>query len=212
MKLIHFMAYAKTSKTEAKKADTRRRILSVTRQLVSEGGFTNVQMLTVAQLAGIAIGTVYRYFHSKGDLLTELVRSLSEREVSILREIAATDGGASEKLADAVRVFASRSMKGRSVAYALIAEPMEEGVAIERLVYRRACCEVFEQIILEGIAKSEFPTQTADISAACIVGAFMEALINPLSLPGRDKLEDKALVEAVTKVCIGIAKNQENSR
>ena len=206
------MAYAKTSKTEAKKADTRRRILSVTRQLVSEGGFTNVQMLTVAQLAGIAIGTVYRYFHSKGDLLTELVRSLSEREVSILREIAATDGGASEKLADAVRVFASRSMKGRSVAYALIAEPMEEGVAIERLVYRRACCEVFEQIILEGIAKSEFPTQTADISAACIVGAFMEALINPLSLPGRDKLEDKALVEAVTKVCIGIAKNQENSR
>ena len=206
------MAYAKTSKTEAKKADTRRRILSVTRQLVSEGGFTNVQMLTVAQLAGIAIGTVYRYFHSKGDLLTELVRSLSEREVSILREIAATDGGASEKLADAVRVFASRSMKGRSVAYALIAESMEEGVAIERLVYRRACCEVFEQIILEGIAKSEFPTQTADISAACIVGAFMEALINPLSLPGRDKLEDKALVEAVTKVCIGIAKNQENSR
>ena len=69
-----------------------------------------------------------------------------------------------------------------------------------------------DEIILEGIAKSEFPTQTADISAACIVGAFMEALINPLSLPGRDKLEDKALVEAVTKVCIGIAKNQENSR
>ncbi|MCW9045335.1 MAG: TetR family transcriptional regulator, partial [Alphaproteobacteria bacterium] len=115
------MAYKKTPKTEAKKANNRRRLLSVTRQLVSEGGFVNVQISTVAQLAEIAIGTVYRYFPSKGDLLAELVRSLSEREVSILREIAATDAIASEKLADCVRVFASRSMKGRSVAYSLIA-------------------------------------------------------------------------------------------
>ncbi|WP_241197035.1 TetR family transcriptional regulator, partial [Streptomyces sp. ADI91-18] len=47
----------------------RRRILHASAQLASRGGFDAVQMREVAEAAGVALGTLYRYFPSKVHLL-----------------------------------------------------------------------------------------------------------------------------------------------
>lgn len=49
--------------------DRRRRILDATLALATKGGFEAVQMRAVAERAGVALGTLYRYFPSKIHLL-----------------------------------------------------------------------------------------------------------------------------------------------
>lgn len=52
-------------------AARRRRVLDATLALAGKGGFEAVQMRDVAAEAGVALGTVYRYFESKERLLLE---------------------------------------------------------------------------------------------------------------------------------------------
>jgi AcrR family transcriptional regulator len=68
-------------------AARRRRVLDAAMKLASEGGYDAVQMRDVAEQAGVALGTIYRYFASKDHLLAacqvelwkELARTLEER-------------------------------------------------------------------------------------------------------------------------------------
>jgi AcrR family transcriptional regulator len=50
-------------------ADRRRRVIEAAVQLASEGGYELVQMRDVAARANVALGTIYRYFESKDQLL-----------------------------------------------------------------------------------------------------------------------------------------------
>jgi AcrR family transcriptional regulator len=52
-------------------AARRRRVIEATLELANQGGFEAVQMRDVAAAAGVALGTVYRYFASKERLLLE---------------------------------------------------------------------------------------------------------------------------------------------
>lgn len=55
--------------SSARQRERRERILDATLTLASQGGFEGVQMRTVAELADVALGTLYRYFPSKVHLL-----------------------------------------------------------------------------------------------------------------------------------------------
>ncbi len=47
-----------------------------------------VQVAPIARRAGIATGTVYRYFPSKTELVMALVAGVSEREIGAIRKAA----------------------------------------------------------------------------------------------------------------------------
>jgi AcrR family transcriptional regulator len=194
------MAYRRTERVEARLADNRARILRAARQLVSDGGFRQAQIASVAALAEVAVGTVYRYFPTKADLFAEIVRTVSQREVDVLRQIADSGGPASARLAAAVRAFASRAIRGRRLASAVLAEPVDPEVDDVRLEYRRIHYGTFERIIREGIAAGEFPSQDVAASAACLVGAFMEGLVSPLAFESAgDDRENASLIDAIVR-------------
>src|SRR5262245_65590437 len=194
------MVYRRTERVEARLADNRARILQATRQLVAESGFREVQIASIAHSAGVAVGTVYRYFPTKAELFAEIVRSVSQREVDVLREIADSGGPASERLAAAVRAFARRALRGRRLASAVLAEPVDPEVDDVRLEYRRIHYGTFERIIREGIATGEFPPQDVSAGAACLVGAFMEGLISPLAMESAgDDRENASLIDAIVR-------------
>lgn len=192
------MPYRRTERVEARLADNRVRILQAARQLVAESGFREVQISSVASAAGVAVGTVYRYFPTKAELFAEIVRSVSQREIDVLRDIADSGGPASERLTAAVRAFASRALRGRRLACAVLAEPVDPEVDDVRLEYRRIHYGTFERLIDEGIRAGEFPPQDVSAGAACLVGAFMEGLVSPLAMesPGSDH-ENARLVDAI---------------
>jgi AcrR family transcriptional regulator len=207
------MVYRRTQRVEARLADNRARILHAARTLVGEQGFRETQVALVASVAGVAVGTVYRYFPSKAELFAEVVRTVSQREADVLREIAASDGTASERLAAAVRAFASRALRGRRLAYAVIAEPVDPEVDIVRLEYRRIHCGTFERIIREGIREGDFPPQVVEASAACLVGAFIEGLVGPLAMESVSGEADSAnLIDAIERFALRAVSGKEPPR
>ena len=74
--MVHFLAlaYRSTERTEARRAETRERIVSAALELIAEGGYVAAPVAAVADHAGVAVGTVYRYFPSKSDLFAEVFR------------------------------------------------------------------------------------------------------------------------------------------
>ena len=86
----------------------------------------------------------------------------------------------------------------------LIAEPVDPKVEEERLAYRRAYANLFEQAIRDGIAEGTIPEQNTRLAATCLVGAISEALVGPLSptqtseLPDNDN-NDNELVDTIVQ-------------
>jgi AcrR family transcriptional regulator len=205
------MAYRRSQRVEKRLADKRARILRAARHLVAEGGFREAQVAAVAAVAGVATGTVYRYFPSKADLFAEVLRQTSQREVDVVVQISCSGGSASTRVADGVRAFATRAIRGRRLAYALIAEPVDPEIDSARLEYRHALGKVFESMITEGVEAGGFVPQNVEASAACVVGALIEGLVGPLS-PSSNALERdrESLVEAIVHFCLRALSAHDN--
>jgi AcrR family transcriptional regulator len=197
------VAYRQTLMGIQRQADKRARILKAARDLVADGGWPAAQMDNVAIKAGVATGTVYRHWPSKAELFAEIVATISSREVGVVQAIAEADGSPAEKLNAAIRTFAMRALRGRRLAYALIAEPVDPEVETVRLDYRAQLARCFERILQEGIMRGTFPRLDPAVAAACIVGAFMEALVGPLApAKGTGARAERRLVEQITQFCL----------
>jgi AcrR family transcriptional regulator len=177
------MAYRTTERTEARRAQTRERIVTAALELIAEGGYVAAQVAAVADRAGVAVGTVYRYFPSKSDLFAEVFRVASQREVDEMRAgAAATEGGsAADRIAAGTETFARRALAGRRLAWALLAEPVDPAVEAERLHFRHSYRDVIAEIVADGVRSGELPEQDVDATAAALVGAIGETMIGPLS-------------------------------
>src|SRR4051812_37249713 len=109
------MPYRPTERTEAKRAATRSHIVAAARELIAYGGYREAQVAAVAARAGVATGTVSRYFPSKADLFAEVFRTVSQREVEAARsaaEAAATNGAAATaRLRAAIETFCRRALR-----------------------------------------------------------------------------------------------------
>lgn len=172
------MPYRPTSRTRARAADVRERILAAAHDQLAEGGFASAGVAAVARRAGVATGTVYRHFPSKGDLLAEAFRRASQREVDVVSHAAS--------VGEAVEVFVRRALAEPVRAYALIAEPADAAVDVERLAFRRAYADAFARHVDDAVV------------AAALVGALAEALVGPLAARDRDGDE---LVETLQRFC-----------
>ncbi|GMU73249.1 MAG: hypothetical protein AMXMBFR42_27040 [Burkholderiales bacterium] len=201
------MAYRQTASVEARLHDNRSRILAAARRLVSEGGWKEAQVASVAAAAGMATGTVYRYFPSKAELFAEVLSAVSQREVDVLAAIAGSGGSARHRLHTAVSTFVQRAMRNPRLAYALIAEPCDKEIDEARLTYRAAISEVIRGIVLAGQEAGSLRADiAADLAATVIVGGFMEGLIGPLSPLGRrQRLDSEAPRRGVATLADEIA-------
>ncbi len=176
------MAYRPTERTEARKADVRERIVAAARRLIARGGYAEAQVSAVAAEAGVATGTVYRHFPSKADLFAEVFRDASQHEVDAMREaMHAASGPAAERIAAGVEIFARRALRGRRLAWALLAEPVDPAVEAERLHFRHSYRDLMAETLSEGIASGELPPQDVEATAAALIGAIGEAMLGPLS-------------------------------
>lgn len=200
------MSYRRSDLMEERMTRNRERIVHAARTLVSVGGFREAQVAAVAAEAGVSTGLIYRYFPSKTELFVEVLTVAIDAEIVILRGAAAAHTGARDQLGAAIEAFVRRALAGPALAYAFIAEPVDAEVDAERIRGRRRFGEVFRDILLTGIEREEFPAQDADVTAACIVGAFTEALVGPVAPILREKIPVPAqLVDSIREVCLRAA-------
>jgi AcrR family transcriptional regulator len=175
------MPYRPTEHTEARKAATRERIVTAALDQMAAGGYASSGVQAVAARAGVAVGTVYRHFPSKGDLFAEAFRRASQRELDVVVEVSAHGRSARERVAAAVEAFARRALAGPVMAYALLAEPVDPAVEAERLRFRIGYRDAFARVLSDGVQAGELRPHDTHTVAAALVGALGEALVGPLS-------------------------------
>ncbi|MCX7635444.1 MAG: TetR/AcrR family transcriptional regulator [Syntrophales bacterium] len=66
--------------------DKRTAIITSALELIAEHGFHGAPMSLVAKRAGVATGTIYRYFESKDDLISAIYREIEERLVEVIAQ------------------------------------------------------------------------------------------------------------------------------
>lgn len=196
------MAYRRTRRVKERLAQNRARIILAARELIAGGGLRQTQMGPVAARAGLSTGALYKYFPSKADLFVEVLRDAVQHELAIMRRVAAAPASNAGRLRAAVESFVRRALEGPYLSYAFIAEPADARMEAARLRARRAFSEVFKGILRDGIASGEFPPQDVDITAACIFGAFTEALVGPIAPAPKAVRNTGPLVEAICAFCL----------
>jgi AcrR family transcriptional regulator len=193
------MPYLRTENVRRKLAARHDAILTAARALASEGGIAAVQIAPVAERAGIAAGTVYRYFASKTALVAELVTALAQSEIAALSKAADAAPGPLSALAAAVATFGARALSDRRLAFALIAEPVDRDVDDARVKYRKALAGAFEARIRAAVAGGHLPDQDPPAAAPALVGALIEGLIGPLApQTSDDPAKRRAAVQTLT--------------
>jgi len=165
-----------------RRATAQEAILRAARDCVADGGYAAASITEVARRAGVATGSIYRHFPSKGELFAEVFRAAADAELELAASIA-RDGSRPpvERLALALETFARRALAAPVLAWALMAEPVDPAVEAARLDNKRAYRDVFAALLREGIEAGELRPLDAEVAASAIVGAFQEALIGPLA-------------------------------
>jgi AcrR family transcriptional regulator len=161
---------------------TRERLLAVARELIEQGGYGSASVVAIADRAGVAAGTLYRHFVSKEELFLEVFRDVCAGEERAMRAAADDAGpGAVDRLEAVLTTFARRALENRPLAWALLAEPVDQLVDAERLAYRERYATLIASELRTAIDGGEIPEQDVGITAAALVGGCGEALVGPLS-------------------------------
>ena len=175
------MPYRRTPKVQERLDAQRETIIAAATRQLAEHGYGGCSVAAVAERAGVAVGSVYRHFPTKADLVVHVFRQVVTREVEAVRAASAEAGAPAERVLAAVDTFAQRALKAPKQAYALLAEPVDALIDAERLEFRRAYTEVIAEHVADGVRDGSLPPQDGRLTAAALVWAAAEVLIGPLT-------------------------------
>jgi AcrR family transcriptional regulator len=196
------MPYRQTENVARKLAARQGAILAAARDIAAERGMAAVQIAPVAERAGVAAGTVYRYFPSKTELVTTLVAELVEEETAALRTAAASAPGPLSALAAAISTFCARALARRRLAFALIAEPVEPEIDTARAAYRRVLAGELRRLIERAIAAGHLPAQDTALATAALMGTLTEGLLGPLAPEAADAARAREQVQGLALMAL----------
>jgi AcrR family transcriptional regulator len=155
-------------------AARRRRVLEATLNLADKGGFEAVQMRDVAAEAGVALGTVYRYFASKERLLLEANVGQVEALGSGLLDHPPTGDTPADRVVDVLRracaVLVKRPEATAAMVRALGSAQPSEAEAVRRVSEAMTA-------IITGAMHSGDPTERDKAVARALSQVWLSSLI-----------------------------------
>ena len=190
------MAYRRTENVVRRLAARHDAIIAAAGGLAAEAGINAVQIGPVSQRAGVATGTVYRYFPSKTELVAALVASVSAREIGAMQRAADGAPGPLSALAAAITTFAARALANPRLAFALIAEQADGAADAARLGFRKALAAELASRLSIAMAGGHLPGQDVAIAAPALLGAIVEGLVGPLAASA-DEATARDAVQAI---------------
>lgn len=135
-------------------ATKRERLLDASREVFAREGL-EAPMPAIAAAAGVGVGSVYRQFPSKRDLLSALVvERLHEVEAAALAALE-RPGEAWEALVELIWEFAARQSEDDVVAEAMACVLVEPEVAAERARANAVLAELLEAARDAGRARTD---------------------------------------------------------
>jgi len=196
------MPYRRTENVVRRLAARERAIVAAGVTLAGEGGLQAVQIAAVAERAGIAAGTVYRYFPSKYDLVAEVVAEVAKRELNAMRAAGDAAPGPLSALAACIATFAARALATRRLAWGVTGEPVDPELDGLRLDLRQSLAAELEERIRRAATRNLLPEQDAQIAAPALVGAVIEGLLSPLAPTHAEPAAARAAVQTATLLAL----------
>ncbi|APU48778.1 TetR/AcrR family transcriptional regulator [Acinetobacter junii] len=185
------MSYKRSSLMQERMEQNRKSILSSARKLISEGGFKDAQIQTIAEQAGVSSGLVYRYFDNKSQVLIEVLSEAINTELLVIDAITESDLTAEQKLHKAVTTFVKRALNSPQLAYSLMFEPVDSLVEHERFRVKQLIKQSIIKILADGNASGEFMLENLNTTALCVVGAMTFVVVEPLDPAQNTKFDQQ---------------------
>lgn len=101
-------------------AARRERVIAAAMELGAEGGYDAVQMRDVATTAGVALGTIYRYFSSKDHLLAASMVDWSKELEARVTDQPPAEGSAADRVVAVIRGVTSGMEQQPKLAAAVV--------------------------------------------------------------------------------------------
>jgi AcrR family transcriptional regulator len=138
--------------------DAARRLLVAAVEAFAERGYHATTTRDIAGRAGMSPAALYIHYKTKEELLHRISRIGHEKALEILRTAAQGEGGATERLADAVSSFVRWHAGGRTTARVVQYELDSLGpdARAEILALRRQVDAQVRGIVEDGVATGEF--------------------------------------------------------
>lgn len=146
------------------KPDKRDEIVRAALELIAEHGFHGAPMAMIAERAGVAAGTIYRYFENKDVLINELYGEIEDKMQRFIME-----GYTTESPFRARFLHLGTALLSYFIEHPLVFRYVEQfhnspyGVAVRRdkiLGNREGNCNAFKELFEQGLAQQvlkDFP-------------------------------------------------------
>ena len=198
------MVYRPTDKTRAHMARQRDKLLAAALEIVSNEGFSALTIVAVAAKSGLAVGSVYKHYQSKEQLLLQVYCDLTTQDLLLDTAQIFIADSAKQQLDTALEQFFAKALMADKLAYALFAEPISPLIAQQRQRYKGEFSKIFGQIIKRGINQKVFLDQDPQIGANAIIGILIESLLTPMqwqtsTMPTFERIK---LIQQCQQFCI----------
>lgn len=192
------MPYRRTEAVIRRLAARHQAILAAARDIAAESGIAAVQIVAVAERAGIAAGTVYRYFPSKTALLAALVESVTKAELGAVRRAAEAAPGPLSALVAALVTLGARMLRQRRLTWALLGGSVDPELEATRLKFRRQLLTELEGRLRAALEGGHLPEQDLKVAAPALLGAYVHGLVGPLAPEQIHDAQARAAVQTLT--------------
>ncbi|MFB7053522.1 TetR/AcrR family transcriptional regulator [Streptomyces vinaceus] len=192
---------------QARSAATLARVLRAAEEIASTSGLEEMTIAGVAKRAGVAVGTIYRRFQDKDQLITALTeRMLERREEYVAEQL----GAAEPSLSGVLDAYAHSLLQSFADHSSLFPELLRTRGTRSLEPGARTITEL-HRLLLEAAApytdrirRSE-PQQALDTAARAILGACFHNSVRPDAATGQeathryaDELADMAIAYLTT--------------
>ena len=178
------MPYRQTERVRRRLSARRDAILMAAHDIAAESGLQGVQILPVSQRAGIAAGTIYRYFPGKTDLVAALIRQIAKADLDAMQAAASAAPGPLSALSAGIVAFASRALERPRLIWAALAEPVDPELGPVQTEFRQQLAAFIDRQLRAAVERKSLPPQDGVMTAAAIFGALVEGLLGPLIYGG----------------------------
>ena len=173
-------------------------ILDATDRLLARFGYRKMTVEDIAVEVGIGKGTIYLHFTSKEEIVLSHIDRIVERVKDRLREIAASDAAAAERLRQMLLMrvlFRFDSIQHYTQSLNDLLAALRPGLMARRAQYFEAEAEIFAALLIAGRQSGEFDFQDENATARALLQATNGLLPYSLSateLGKREEVEQRA--------------------
>jgi AcrR family transcriptional regulator len=197
---------AASERREARKAQSRSRILEAARGIFFRDGFMEANLDHVAKEAGVAKGTLYRYFENKAELYVAVLANNSEQFERKLRD-AGRDAtlSAPDRIRRIARFYLEHWTRNREyfqIFWALenqaVIGELPEGVLEEVTRLWQSCLQILAEIVQAGIDEGSLePCDAWEV--ANLLWTLANGMIQSEASPPHRRIRKRPLAESFVR-------------